>query len=113
MPRGFPQTARLKTSPQFQQVFQQGRKTVGRYFVVFARSHWEGRARLGLAVGRRVGNAVQRNRMKRLVRESFRHHQQHLHGRDVVVVARGSAVGARQVQLSKDLSQCWERVADA
>ncbi|MFA9459245.1 ribonuclease P protein component [Thiohalorhabdus methylotrophus] len=109
----FPQTARLKTASQFREVFNAGRKTVGRYFVVFQRQRETGPPRLGLAVGKRVGNAVQRNRLKRLVRESFRHKQGPLSGRDLVVVARGTAAQASRDQLVQDLSRCWQRVANA
>jgi len=108
--RGFPQNARLKTAPEFQKVFNEGRKVVGRYFVVFARPRSPGRARLGLAVGRRVGNAVRRNFLKRLIRESFRNQQDSLDGMDLVVVTRGSAAKTQRAPLFRDLAQCWGRI---
>ncbi|WP_231627325.1 ribonuclease P protein component [Thiohalorhabdus denitrificans] len=92
-------------------MFKGGTKTVGRFFVVFALEHAEARPRLGLAVGRKVGNAVFRNRTKRIVRESFRHHQESLGGLDLVVVARGSAARGSPRQLTEDLAACWRRVA--
>lgn len=49
-------------------------------------------ARLGLVVGKKhLKKAVDRNRFKRLVRESFRHHQEQLKGLDIIVLARGAA----------------------
>ena len=57
--------------------------------VVFARRNTLGHARLGLSVGRKVGNAVVRNRVKRLLREAFRLHQRDLPaGLDLVVNVR-------------------------
>lgn len=53
-------------------------------------------ARLGLAVSRRAGNAVARNRIKRRTREWFRHHRGCLAGLDVVVSARPQAAGLDQ-----------------
>ncbi|MFP4560024.1 MAG: ribonuclease P protein component [Thiohalorhabdus sp.] len=108
---GFPQAARIKKPREFQRVFQGGAKTVGRFFVVFARRRDKARARLGLAVGRKVGNAVVRNRIKRLVREGFRHEQDRLQGLEVVVVARGSAARGTSGQLTDDLAACWRKIS--
>ena len=61
-------------------------------FTVIARPNGLGRARLGLAVGvRAAGNAVNRNRVKRVVREAFRHIHQELPAVDLVVNARPAA----------------------
>ena len=65
--------ARLSRSADFDRVFRQGRSHAGRELVlyVFPRSE-PGPARLGLSVSRKVGGAVERNRVKRLLREAFR-----------------------------------------
>ena len=63
------------------------------------------RARLGLTVSRKVGNAVVRNRVKRRVREWFRHDGRSLTaGWDVVVIARQEAARLPFAQLSRELS---------
>lgn len=108
--RRFPDTSRIKTPPEFRRVFDRGRKVVGRHFVVFFRAHRGTHPRLGLAVGRRVGNAVRRNRLKRLIRESFRHHQELFGPRDIVVVARSSAEKAPAEALRQDLDRCWGKI---
>ncbi len=64
---------RLSRSSEFQRVYRQGRSRSNRYLVVYAfeRSGPAGEARLGISVGRKVGNAVVRNRLKRTVRVAF------------------------------------------
>jgi ribonuclease P protein component len=85
--------ARLSRSADFDRVFRQGRSHACRELVlyVFPREA-EGAPRLGLSVSRKVGGAVQRNRVKRLLREAFAIEGKHLPaGSDAVVVARAEA----------------------
>lgn len=85
---------RLSRSADFDRVFRQGRSLAGRDLVlyVFPRGGDEGSARLGLSVSRKVGGAVDRNRVKRLLREAFAAEGQRLPmGTDAVVVARRGA----------------------
>ena len=84
---------RLSRSADFDRVFRSGRSHACREFVlyVFPRAH-EDPPRLGLSVSRKVGGAVQRNRVKRLLREAFNAENHRLPaGLDVVVVARRDA----------------------
>ncbi len=73
----------------FHRVTSDGRRLQTRYFLVFrlGRSD-EWPARLGITVTRKVGNAVRRNRIKRLVREWFRGREEELKSCDLVVIAR-------------------------
>jgi ribonuclease P protein component len=71
-----------------------------------------GFARLGLSVGARaVGNAVSRNRIKRLVRESFRLHQQDLPSVDIVVNARHGARDGDNAGLRRSLERHWRAIS--
>lgn len=90
---------RLSRSAEFERVYRQGRSRANRFLVVysFPRPDAEAREdasarRLGLSVGRRVGGAVERNRVKRMVREAFWACADKLApGQDFVVIARPAA----------------------
>jgi ribonuclease P protein component len=84
---------RLTRSADFERVYRQGRSHGNRYLVVYAFPRaGEGEARLGVSVSRKVGGAVDRNRVKRLLREAFSECAESLpEGHDVVVVARPDA----------------------
>ena len=71
-PFGFPRRQRILKRNSFQKVQAEGRKVVTRYFVFLVRPNDLGWPRLGLTVSRKVGGAVVRNRVKRILREAFR-----------------------------------------
>jgi ribonuclease P protein component len=81
---------RLTRSGDFERVFRQGRARSSRHLVVYAFPRAaDGDPRVGLSVSRRVGGAVERNHVKRLLREAFRAERARLpEGCDVVAVAR-------------------------
>jgi ribonuclease P protein component len=94
-PRPHAGRARLSRSADFDRVFRHGRSHACRELVlyVFPREE-DSPPRLGLSVSRKVGGAVQRNRVKRLLREAFALESQHLPaGSDAVVIARHEARG--------------------
>lgn len=68
----FPRTRRLSGDAAFARVFGAKCSASNRHLVVYVRENGLPYARLGLSVGRRLGAAVQRNRLKRLIREAFR-----------------------------------------
>ncbi|MGO9955297.1 MAG: ribonuclease P protein component [Solirubrobacteraceae bacterium] len=89
-----PGRGRLSRSAEFDRVFRQGRSHAGRDLVlyVFPRGVDDESPRLGLSVSRKVGGAVERNRVKRLLREAFAREAARLpSGSDAVVIARHGA----------------------
>lgn len=97
VPRGRSKRGRLSRSAEFERVYRQGRSVANRFLVLYtfprgpAAENADG-ARLGLSVSRKVGGAVDRNRVKRLLREAFAAEGERLpDDNDVVVVARPEA----------------------
>lgn len=103
--------ARLHAPPEFRQVFANGRKHVCDGLVVIAARNDQEHARLGLALAKkRIRRAVDRNRVKRLVRESFRHERVHLPSIDVVVLARSRTASMSNASLTAQLATIWQRI---
>jgi ribonuclease P protein component len=86
---------RLSRSGEFERVYREGRSHASRHLVVYAFPRAEdddSDPRLGVSVGRKLGGAVERNRMKRLLREAFWSSAEELRdGHDFVIVARPDA----------------------
>ncbi len=67
-----PKAARLRTDREYRDVVHKGERTSTPHFTVYRDDRAPGRAKVGVSVGKRVGNAVARNRLKRLLREFCR-----------------------------------------
>ena len=69
---------RVKAALLFQKIYKSGRSVVDSYGVFYLLPATDQQGKIGLAVGKRIGNAVVRNHVKRLMREVYRTHQQEL-----------------------------------
>jgi ribonuclease P protein component len=88
---GLPPDRRVRRRVDFQRAYAEGAKVVTRWFVLFARANGSSVTRLGVTATRKTGNAVTRNRARRIVREAFRRRQADMPaGFDLVVVVRPS-----------------------
>jgi ribonuclease P protein component len=106
----FPKSRRLRKRADFLAVQQGGNSHHSRYFVLVQR---EGSGRLGITVSKKVGNAVTRNHLKRVVREFVRQHWLPSvlpENRDVVLIARQSAASASTHAIWADLGTCGKRL---
>ena len=82
----------LKSNQEFRTVYKNGRSRANSYLVVYLLENSLDRNRLGISVSKKVGNSVVRHRLKRLIKESYRLHENMFNsGLNIVVIARVGA----------------------
>jgi ribonuclease P protein component len=107
-----PRTARLLKPGDFAALKGKSKRIGVRHFLAEFSPNQKLTCRLGQAVSRRVSKrAVDRNRIKRLVRESYRHARNQLPFVDILLIARSSAVQTPATELRADLSSLWQKLA--
>jgi ribonuclease P protein component len=107
----FPRSHRLTTKADFQAVFDYSKKINQKHLLVLYKPNQLSIARLGVMVGKRVASdAVVRNRIKRTIRESFRHNQDRLKGYDLVVIARQQCDTLINTKLREGIDGLWEKL---
>jgi ribonuclease P protein component len=106
-----PKRYRLLRPANFSAVLDHRCRTRDAIFTVYGKPNSLAHVRLGVVVSRKVSlKAVVRNRVKRLVRESARHHQQQLTGMDLVVIAQRDAAVALAPGISTSLERHWTSI---
>jgi ribonuclease P protein component len=109
---GFGAELRLRSKLQFDAIYAGGRRIDDRFFALRVKPNGLTHARVGLAVAvKTAGNGVKRNRLRRLVRESFRLAQHELPAVDIVVGAKIPSREAPATTLRASLATLWQRVA--
>ena len=105
----FTKADRMLKAVDYQNVFDQPSRATDKYFTVLGRNNLLNEPRLGLAISKKnARRAVDRNRIKRIVRESFRIHKNKLASMDFVVMAKYSATKADNLALFDSLSALWK-----
>lgn len=108
---GLPKRLRLRRRRQYLAVQRSPNRVVTPHFIVYGRSNGRPHTRLGITVSRKVGKAVVRNRVKRLVREAFRRNRGALPtGLDLVLVARAGRPATEQAAVVTELRDAAGRV---
>lgn len=108
---GFAPRQRLLSGRDFERVYARRFRVVDAHFSINAAPNELGHARLGLSIsGKTVGDAVDRNRVKRQVRESFRKAAPSLPAFDLVVGARNAARTAHNAALRASLDSLWDQI---
>jgi len=108
---GLPRDARLRRPGDFAALRLSSGRAGGRCFHMRYRSNELGLARLGLAISKRVSKrAVERNRIKRLLRESFRRIRHQLPAVDLMVMAREQAASVPGPQLLAEIDLLWKKL---
>jgi ribonuclease P protein component len=107
----FNKSFRLLRACEYDYVFQQPVKINHPLASIYARPNACGHARLGLLVSKKaMKRAVARNRVKRLVRESFRVHQSELKAYDIIYVARSKLQLTDNKEVFLDLTKMWQQL---
>lgn len=108
---GLPRESRIRRAGDFAAMRNASGRLGGRCFSVRYRDNELGQARLGLAISKRVSKrAVERNRIKRLVRESFRRIRAQLPAVDLLVIAREQASGLPGPELLAEIDYLWKKL---
>ena len=113
-PASFPRTARLLKHADFERVYKQGRRLFSSHMTVFylRQAEGSGTARTGFTVGRVLGGAVQRNRIKRRLRNAVRQRRALLLGPvDVVINPKKSVLQLEFAVLLEEITRAFEGIA--
>jgi len=98
----------LRGEKQFQHVFRHGRRARSQALRAIACANGLGRPRLGMIIARRrIGRAVDRNRLKRIIRESVARHENLLRGMDLVITPEPDAAKRDNAALRAELASLW------
>lgn len=103
---------RLVQQRDIERLFHEGRKLEARLFSFRVRWKEDPNPRLLVVVGKKVGKAVVRNRVKRGIREGFRHHKELFQHLDVAVIARPEAADLRPGEIAEEWVREFQEVYD-
>lgn len=109
----FPRSDRILKRDIFRRVYEQGRKFQARYFTAFVLPVSSRQPRIGITTTRKIGNSVERNRARRLVREVFRRNKWLVPAEvDIVINVKRAMVEAAYRDLESDFIAFLERASN-
>jgi ribonuclease P protein component len=112
--RTFGKDERIRKKRDYLAAYQQGVRNHSNHFTVIAHRNSSGKRRLGITVGKKVGNAVKRNRIKRLLREFFRlHKEQFPLAQDIVIMAKGAISFLNYQDLCLEMESLLKKIPHA
>ena len=95
-------------------MFEGATRSSDKYLTVLWRGNDLQTARIGFAIAKkRIASAVRRNRVRRIARESFRHHRYELGNVDIVIMAQPAAQRASNADINKSLEWHWNKIRSA
>lgn len=102
---------RLTVSADYQRVFKRARRFSSSGFTILIRDNNHDQPRMGLIVSKKCARkAVQRNKIKRQVRESFRQHRSQIGNIDIVVMAKAALTATTNQEIRKLLAKHWSEI---
>ena len=107
-----PPERRMRRPAEFKHVYAAGRRLGNEFFTVNAQANGLTGARLGMSIAARIlRRAVDRNRLRRLIRESFRVNQLSLPSLDIVIGVRAGVLSADNARLRCALEKLWQKIS--
>ena len=111
MENSYPGFLRLRKSWEYRLVSKMGCKFYTPHFVLLVHDNCASSVRLGVTVSRRVGNAVNRNKVKRLIREFFRVNRFNFENKDYSVIARANAASISYIVAKQELTDIFSKAS--
>jgi len=109
-----PKKVRLLKRAQFLTLSKQGKKVVTDCFIAIVLKETAQNNRIGITISKKVGNAVERNRIKRIIREYFRHNKENISGpKDINIIARKGLTSLSNRQIIEKVDKLFSKIAPA
>jgi len=103
---GFPRSRRLAKQHDFKRLYRTGLKKTNRYLTVYTSPVQGRQGKVGIVAGKRLGSAVERNRIRRILRETFRTSQHQISDQtDIAIVVKSPALDLPHHELAEQLLQ--------
>lgn len=101
----------LKKPSEFSKVYKRGKSFADKNIVVYYMPNQLGITRVGFSISKKVGNSVVRNRVRRLIRESFRVNFDFVGTYDIIFVARVRSSGVEYHEMTKSLKYIFRKIS--